>query len=162
MPAPARVLVTGGAGFIGIHTVRRLASAGSLVLVIDDLRHGCGEPLPEGVELARVDITTPEAAAAVIAFRPDVILHLAAQGGVSRSLRDPAGDAVLNVVGTVARQRQDHSLPTEPQNWLRKATLGCFSGRWASAPLRSVIRTSTAHSRTGPARRGWWQSRRRA
>ena len=102
MPAPARVLVTGGAGFIGIHTVRRLASAGSLVLVIDDLRHGCGEPLPEGVELARVDITTPEAAAAVIAFRPDVILHLAAQGGVSRSLRDPAGDAVLNVVGTVA------------------------------------------------------------
>src|SRR5207237_413356 len=46
--------------------------------------------------------TPPGAAAAVIALRPDVLRHLAAQGGVSRSLRDPAGDAVLNVVGTVA------------------------------------------------------------
>jgi UDP-glucose 4-epimerase len=100
-PQP-RVVVSGGAGFIGIHTVRRLAAEGQAVLVIDDLRHACGEPLPGEVDQEALDLTTPAAAAAVVRFRPDVIVHLAAQGGVSRSLRDPAGDAVVNVVGTVA------------------------------------------------------------
>jgi UDP-glucose 4-epimerase len=96
------VVVTGGAGFIGIHTVARLSQQGWEVLVIDDLRHACGEPLPTGVQLEAVDIGSAAAAASVVRFRPEVILHLAAQGGVSRSVRDPAGDATINVVGTVA------------------------------------------------------------
>ena len=99
---PARVVVTGGAGFIGIHTVRRLVDEGVGVLVLDDLRHACGELLPSGVVFQRVDLSTGEIAATVRAFRPTAILHLAAQGGVSRSLRDPAGDAMANVVATVA------------------------------------------------------------
>jgi len=75
---------------------------GVTVLVLDDLRHACGEPLPPGVELAEHDLSSPAAAQAVVRFRPDAILHLAAQGGVSRSVRDPAADALVNVVGTVA------------------------------------------------------------
>jgi UDP-glucose 4-epimerase len=94
--------VTGGAGFIGVHTVGRLISEGFTVLVIDDLRHACGEPLPANVELEAVDLNSPAAARGVARFRPEAILHLAAQGGVSRSVRDPAGDAVINVVGTVS------------------------------------------------------------
>ena len=97
-----RVVVTGGAGFIGTHTVTRLVDLGDAVLVVDDMRHACGEPPPQEVEVSRTEISSQEAAEAIGAFRPDAILHLAAQGGVSRSVRDPAGDAQINVVGTVA------------------------------------------------------------
>ena len=102
MAPGTRVLVTGGAGFIGTHTVRRLADEGFVILVLDDLRHACGEPVPHGVDQEHLDITTQAASAIVGRFKPEVILHLAAQGGVSRSLRDPAADAAINVVGTVA------------------------------------------------------------
>ena len=95
-----KVVVTGGAGFIGVHTVRRLVEEGAEVLVIDDLRHPCGEKLPDSVEMVVADIAN--AADTVARFKPDAMLHLAAQGGVSRSVRDPAGDAQINVVGTVA------------------------------------------------------------
>lgn len=97
-----RIVVTGGAGFIGTHTVRRLADLGDAILVVDDMRHACGEPLPQAVEVSSAEISSPKAADAIAAFRPDAMLHLAAQGGVSRSVRDPAGDAQTNVVGTVA------------------------------------------------------------
>jgi UDP-glucose 4-epimerase len=102
---PRRVLVTGGAGFIGIHTVRGLAAEGLEVLVIDDLRHACGEPVPSGVGVETLDIASGAATVVVGRFRPEAVLHLAAQGGVSRSVRDPAGDAMVNVVGTVAMLR---------------------------------------------------------
>jgi UDP-glucose 4-epimerase len=85
-----------------VHTVGRLIAEGFTVLVIDDLRHACGEPLPATVELQTADVNSPAAAQAVARFKPEAILHLAAQGGVSRSVRDPAGDAVINVVGTVS------------------------------------------------------------
>jgi len=96
------MVVTGGAGFIGTHTVAALLAEGTAVLVLDDLRHACGQPVPPSVELEEHDLGSPAAAQAVARFRPDAILHLAAQGGVSRSVRDPAGDALVNVVGTVA------------------------------------------------------------
>jgi UDP-glucose 4-epimerase len=101
MSTTTRVLVTGGAGFIGGHTVKRLAAEGFTVLVVDDLRHACGAPVPPGVELETADLNSPAVAQVVVLFRPDAILHLAAQGGVSRSVRDPAGDALVNVLGTV-------------------------------------------------------------
>ena len=85
-----------------MHTVGRLVAEGFTVLVIDDLRHACGEPLPATVELQTADVNSPAAAQAVARFKPEAILHLAAQGGVSRSVRDPGGDAVINVVGTVS------------------------------------------------------------
>lgn len=96
------MVVTGGAGFIGTHTVRRLLEQGDLVLVVDDMRHACGQPVPASVELTSAEISSAAASGAIASFRPDAILHLAAQGGVSRSVRDPAGDAQINVVGTVA------------------------------------------------------------
>lgn len=97
--------VTGGAGFIGTHTVRRLLELGVETMVIDDFRHACGQPVPEEVHLVPEEISAATAHRALVEFRPEAIIHLAAQGGVNRSLKDPAADATVNVVGSVALLR---------------------------------------------------------
>src|SRR5215472_5912079 len=97
-----RFVVTGGAGFIGHHSVAALLGEGTQVVVIDDLRHACPLGAPAQSELVEAEIAAPEAADAIARFRPEAVLHLAAQAGVNRSRRDPAGDALANVVGTVA------------------------------------------------------------
>jgi UDP-glucose 4-epimerase len=97
-----RVVVTGGAGFIGVHSVEALLDAGADVLVIDDLRHSSYRPLPSAARLAQADIAEAPARDAVLEWKPTAILHLAAQGGVNRSWREPAADAHINVLGTVS------------------------------------------------------------
>ena len=98
----ARVVVTGGAGFIGVHSVEALLEFGAEVLVVDDLRHASYRPLPGGAQLEVVDVGEARARDAIEAWRPTAILHLAAQGGVNRSWREPAEDARINVLGTVS------------------------------------------------------------
>jgi UDP-glucose 4-epimerase len=87
---PRRVAVTGGAGFIGTHTVELLVAEGCDVLVIDDLSHACGVPLPPSADLLEEDCGGDAAADALRRFQPDAVLHLAARGGVNRAMRDPA------------------------------------------------------------------------
>ncbi len=97
-----RVLVTGGAGFIGGHLVRALVARGHAVEVLDDLSQGHAESLPEGIRLHRVDVRDAAAVRAVLlGFRPEVVCHLAAQISVSRSLREPLLDASVNVLGSL-------------------------------------------------------------
>ena len=103
--AAPRVVVTGGAGFIGTHTVALLLAEGARVLVIDDLRHSCGVEIPPEADRVEAELSTPEALTSLARFQPTAVLHLAAQGGVSRSLRDPAADALNNVVATLALLR---------------------------------------------------------
>jgi UDP-glucose 4-epimerase len=83
--------VAGGAGFIGTHVVERLVQAGWAVLVIDDLSHPCGVPLPAEVDLLEATGGSAEARDALQRFHPQALIHLAAKGGVNRALRDPAG-----------------------------------------------------------------------
>ncbi|HET7559413.1 MAG TPA: NAD-dependent epimerase/dehydratase family protein [Limnochordia bacterium] len=92
-----RVLVTGGAGFIGSHLVRRLVGAGYEVAVLDDLRAGTAAPV--GVAFHRLSLA--ESARAVADFKPERVVHLAAQIDVRRSVADPAGDAETNIVGSL-------------------------------------------------------------
>lgn len=95
------VVVTGGAGFIGSHLVDRLLVDGHEVLVVDDLSTGRREQVATGCRFEEMDITSPDLLPLVEGFRPEVVLHLAAQMDVRRSVADPLHDTRTNVLGTV-------------------------------------------------------------
>lgn len=97
-----KVLVTGGAGFIGSHLVCLLLARGHEVTVLDNLSTGVREHLPvDGVAFWELDDRTPEARARIAAGHFDEIVHLAGQTMVDVSIRDPHFDASENVMGTV-------------------------------------------------------------
>jgi len=97
-----KVLVTGGAGFIGSHIVDQLLAAGHQACVIDDLSSGSRENLPAAVPLHVVDIVDTKAVADVFAReQPDAVCHQAAQMSVSRSVREPLFDAQVNCIGLI-------------------------------------------------------------
>jgi UDP-glucose 4-epimerase len=97
-----KILVTGGAGFIGSHILDRILAAGHTATVLDDLSSGSRQNLPAGVSLHVADIADADAVQQVFAAeRPDAVCHQAAQMSVSRSVREPAFDARVNVLGLV-------------------------------------------------------------
>ena len=100
--SPMRVLVTGGAGFIGSHVTDSLLARGDEVAVLDDLSSGRAGRLDPQVPLHKLSITDAAAlTGAVTAFRPELICHLAAQIDVRASVAAPADDAQINVLGMV-------------------------------------------------------------
>src|SRR5207302_5938179 len=99
---PRRIAVTGGAGFIGSHTVDALVAGGTTVLVLDDLSHPAPATLPSQAELETIDCGSDRAADILRRFRPDAVLHLAARGGVNRAMRDPGAHVRTAVASSVA------------------------------------------------------------
>jgi UDP-glucose 4-epimerase len=96
-----RVLVTGGAGFIGSHIAEAYLRDGWEVTVLDDLSRGHESNVPEGACFIRADIGSPEARKALATGRFDVLNHHAAQIDVRVSVDRPAFDSHINVVGFV-------------------------------------------------------------
>ena len=96
-----RILVTGGAGFIGSHVADAYLAAGHEVGVVDDLSTGSRENLDPRVRFWQVDIRSPELQQVLAEFQPEVINHHAAQMSVSASVRDPRHDADINILGTL-------------------------------------------------------------
>jgi len=97
-----KILVTGGAGFIGSHVVDGLLAAGHRVAVIDDLSSGARENLPPDVPLHVADIVDTAAVRDVFEReRPEAVCHQAAQMSVSRSVREPLFDAQVNCIGLI-------------------------------------------------------------
>jgi UDP-glucose 4-epimerase len=95
-----RVLITGGAGFIGTNLAFALASGGDQIGIIDDLSAGKRENLHPYAWTRVLDILDPAFPAAVAEFAPDAVVHLAAQASVAESLRDPERDWAVNAEGT--------------------------------------------------------------
>jgi UDP-glucose 4-epimerase len=102
-----KCLVTGGAGFIGSNLVDALVARGDDVTVLDDLSTGKREnlsgALSAGATLEVADVADAGAVAAIFAsVQPEAVFHLAAQIDVRHSVADPARDATVNVLGTLA------------------------------------------------------------
>ncbi|HEX6077723.1 MAG TPA: NAD-dependent epimerase/dehydratase family protein [Micromonosporaceae bacterium] len=102
-----RVVVTGGAGFIGSHLVDRLVADGAEVVVVDHLRGGHEANLAVALRTGRVsvvrqDVTGPGVTERIAEAAPDTVFHLAAQIDVRASVVDPVHDATSNVLGTLA------------------------------------------------------------
>src|SRR5215211_7103309 len=95
-----RVLLSGGAGFIGSHVAEALLRRGHKVTIVDDLSSGKRENIPEGVHLYEADIGSG-CAEIFEDFGPEALCHQAAQMDVRRSVREPDFDAEVNVLGTV-------------------------------------------------------------
>lgn len=104
-----RVVVTGGAGFIGSNLVVALIGAGHEVLVIDDLSSGDARNLDPRADTRTLDIRDPACAESIVRYRPQWVVHLAAQSSVPASIADPARDRSINVDGTraIARAARD-------------------------------------------------------
>jgi UDP-glucose 4-epimerase len=97
-----RVIVTGGAGFIGSHVIEAYLAKGHEILVVDSLwEHGGGKRanVPDGVEFVQMDIRDKALSGIFDRFRPDVVSHHAAQHSVAISSRDPIFDADVNIIG---------------------------------------------------------------
>jgi UDP-glucose 4-epimerase len=96
-----KILVTGGAGFIGSHIVEAYLSAGHEVCVVDDLSSGFRHNVPKAVRLHEVDIRKDDLAEIFAAEKPEIVNHQAARANVRESFEKPLLYAEVNVVGSV-------------------------------------------------------------
>jgi UDP-glucose 4-epimerase len=96
---PKKILITGGAGFIGSNIADRFVAAGWDVAIVDDLSSGKRENVPAQARLYPCDVRSAAAAEAIATERPDVLCHHAAQIDVRRSMADPRFDADVNLGG---------------------------------------------------------------
>ncbi len=96
---PRRVMVTGGAGFIGSHVADRYLAEGCKVTVLDDLSTGKRDRVPEGAEFVQLGLNSDEIDSVFDRGRFDLVNHHAAQMDVRVSVADPARDARTNVLG---------------------------------------------------------------
>lgn len=96
-----RVLVTGGAGFIGSHVVDAMLSEGYEVVVVDNLESGGRENLHPDVPIVETDLRDPELSRVFQEHRPRFVCHLAAQASITKSIRGPLVDADANIIGSL-------------------------------------------------------------
>jgi UDP-glucose 4-epimerase len=108
-----RILVTGGAGFIGSHVVDAYVAAGHEVAILDNFSTGNEANVNPAAEVHRADLRDQAAVEkAVAAFRPEIVNHHAAQSEVPKSVADPGFDAQVNIVGglNLLRASLDHKV----------------------------------------------------
>ncbi|MGH7759992.1 MAG: NAD-dependent epimerase/dehydratase family protein [Candidatus Dormibacteraceae bacterium] len=124
-----RILVSGGAGFIGSHVVDAYLAAGHEVAVLDNLSTGRVENVNAAAALHRVDLRDQSLVEKTVAtFRPELVNHHAAQSEVPRSVADPGYDAEINVVGAL------HLLKASADHGVRKVIFSSTGGALYGEP----------------------------
>jgi len=96
-----KILVTGGAGFIGSHLVDKLINEGYNVVVVDNLSTGKKENVNPKAKFYKCDIRSSRLIEVIRKEQPEVIFHLAAQINLRQSVKDPVGDADINILGSL-------------------------------------------------------------
>jgi len=97
----AKILVTGGAGFIGSHVVDLFVAQGYEVVIVDDLSTGRASNLNPAAKFYQIDIRSPQLREVFEAEKPDYVSHHAAQMDVRRSVAQPLFDADINILGSI-------------------------------------------------------------
>ena len=96
-----KVLVTGGAGFLGSHVVDAFLAQGHEIAIVDHWQKNKKRFIPEGVHIVKHSIASKEAREFVAEFKPELVCHLAAQISVPFSVAHPAEDARINIVDAI-------------------------------------------------------------
>lgn len=96
-----KILITGGAGFIGSHLVRLLQEAGEEIVVVDNFSTGLRQNLPEGTPCVEMDVKSPDLRNLFEKEKFDAVVHLAGQTTVHVSMSDPELDGRENVIGSI-------------------------------------------------------------
>ena len=140
---PRRVLVTGGAGFIGSSVVDGLLADGHTLFAVDDMSSGREQnlsgALDAGARLEKLDVRAREFRTFVRTLAPDVVIHMAAQVDVRRSVQDPVADAEQNVLGTLNVLEAARAAGTETV--LIASSGGTIYGEPRTLPVKEDART---------------------
>ncbi len=119
-----RILISGGAGFIGSHVADACLEAGHRVAVVDSLRTGRRENIPAAAAFHSLDLFSPELAEVFRTFRPEVVCHHAAQVQVGYSLEHPEEDATQNLLSSV--RLLEHCRAAGVRKVLYASTVGVY------------------------------------
>ena len=140
-------LVTGGAGFIGSHLCDRLLAEGHRVVAVDDLSTGrianLGEARGYGNEFTffNMDVRADGSCRCSSVTSPEVVMHVAAQAAVSRSMEDPVFDASVNVMGSL--NVLECSRWTGVRKVVYAASGGTLYGEPRKLPVKETARTGS-------------------
>jgi dTDP-L-rhamnose 4-epimerase len=153
-PALGKVLVTGGAGFIGCAISQLLAGSADRWVVLDNL-HPQVHPRPErpvglhdDAELVVGDVTDPQAWVDLLSsFRPDVVVHLAAETGTAQSLREASRHAEVNVVGTTTMLDSFGAVDHVPSHFVLSSSRAVYGeGEWRAADGATFLPGQRTHA----------------
>jgi len=133
-----RILVTGGAGFIGSHVADALLAAGFEVAVVDNLSTGRQENVPAGARFYPFDIKSNDAFDLICSWKPHVLVHHAAQMSVRVSVDDPVMDAQENILGSL--NLFEAAARAKAEKIIFASTGGAMYGDQAPVPAREQDR----------------------
>jgi UDP-glucose 4-epimerase len=133
-----RVLVTGGAGFIGSHVADLFLEHDHDVHILDNLSSGKRVNIPAGAKFHQLDVTASDARRLIVEERFDAICHLAAQIDVRRSVGDPIFDATVNILGTL-NLLEGVRASGAPTRFIFSSTGGAIYGDYVAPPSKEDV-----------------------